>query len=213
MTSLPGKFLRIALKVLAKLELGSVNNASAKSKVVYVTSAIAKEGKTFVAHAVAKSLKSSTVHKILLIDGNMDSPSPLSKGTNEGLSTFFSSNDFDILRAVIKGEGADVDFLPAGNDCKPGLLYQQDKVELLLSRLSESYDIVIIDGAPLLKSGANSLAHKSSGIILVIKAESTSKEVIKEAMLELDIDEERYYGAILNHRPKYIPERLYRKLS
>jgi len=212
MNSLPDKFLRIALKILAKLELGATGNTGAKSKVVYVTSATAKEGKTFVAHAISKALKGSTVHKVLLVDGNMDSPSLLSKRENEGVSTFFSGNDFDILRAIIKGEGAEVDFLPAGNDCKPGLLYQQDKVELLLNSLSEYYDIVIIDGAPLLKSGANSLAYKSSGIILVIKAESTSKEIIKEAMLELNVDEGRYYGAILNHRPKYIPERLYRKL-
>lgn len=219
MNSLMDKFLRIALKILSRLEarpsdiLPSSDGPASLPKVVYVTSAIAGEGKSFVSQAISKSLVSSSVHRVLLIDGNMDAPSPLSKGKSSGLSNYFSNQTENILKSVIKLERYGFDFLPSGTMCKPGLLYLRERVESLLQDLAGHYDIVVIDGASLLKSGANSLAHSADGVVLVIKGDKTSKDLIKEGMAEFNIDKEKYLGAILNQRPKYIPDFLYKKLG
>ncbi len=219
MNSLMDKFLRIALKILSRLEarqsdaLPSSDGSSPVPKVVYVTSAIAGEGKSFVSQAISKSLVSSSVHRVLLIDGNMDAPSSLSEGKGRGLSNYFSDQTENVLESVVKLDGYGFDFLPSGTVCKPGLLYLRERVESLFQDLSGYYDIVVIDGASLLKSGANSLAHSADGVVLVIKGDKTSKDLIKEGMAEFNIDKEKYLGAILNQRPKYIPDFFYKKLG
>ena len=183
MNSLMDKFLRIALKILSRLEARQLDAKPSSGgldslpKVIYVTSAIAGEGKSFVSQAISKSLISSSVHRVLLIDGNMDAPSPLSKGQGQGLSNYFSTPDGDILQSIVKLDNYGFDFLPSGTMCKPGLLYLHDKVERLLQDLAGHYEIVVIDGASLLKSGANSLAHSADGVVLVIKGDKTSKDL------------------------------------
>jgi Mrp family chromosome partitioning ATPase len=218
MNILMDKFLRIALKILSRLEVRQLDakplsdGSRPLPKIIYVTSAIAGEGKSFVSQAISKSLVSCSVNRVLLIDANMDAPSSLSKGKIKGLSNYFSSPDEDILRLVVKLEKLGFDFLPSGSVCKPGLLYQHDRVESLLRDLSVHYDLLVIDGASLLKSGANSLAHSADGVVLVIKGDKTSKDLIKEGMAEFNIDKGKYLGAIINQRPKYIPNFFYKKL-
>lgn len=219
MNSLMDKFLRIALKILSRLESGqleaklSKDNTSTLPRVVYVTSAIAGEGKSFVAQAITKSLVNSSMHRVLLIDGNMDAPSFLSKEKGRGLSNYFSNNDEDVHKSIVKLDKYGFDFLPAGSVCKPGLLYMNNRVECLLNDLASHYDLVVIDGASLLKSGANSLAHSADGVVLVIKGDKTSKDLVKEGMAEFNIEKDKYLGAILNQRPKYIPDFFYKKLG
>ncbi len=219
MNSLMDKFLRIALKILSRLEArqadinSSHDGKASVPKIIYITSAIAGEGKSFVSQALSKSLVNSSVHRVLLIDGNMDAPSLLSKGKGKGLSDYFSNNTTDILNTIVKVDKHGFDFLPAGTLCKPGLLYMHERVEQLIDDLSGHYDLVLIDGASLLKSGANSLAHRADGVVLVIKGDKTSRDLVKEGMSEFNVGKDNYLGVILNQRPKYIPDFFYKKLG
>lgn len=215
MDHLQPNFLNLSLRIISKLEDKAGNDNI--GKIVYVTSAVKGEGKTFVSRGVSLSIAQSSLNKVLLIDGNMESPSLHSIfacDNNSGLSNLLENQKFGTMKAH-KTMTDNLDVLPAGTQCRPGLLYKKHLLSQFLGHVKQHYDLVIVDAAPLLGTGANSFVHLIDGMVVVIEAAKTRSEVVKEALYQVNpggVPKVNILGTVLNKRPKYIPDSIYKFL-
>lgn len=81
----------------------------------------------------------------------------------------------------------------------PANLLESAKLDDLLDRLAEKFRYVIIDSPPLENvSDASLLASKADGAILVIRAGTTPKRLIKHSLQQLDRSNCPLLGTVLN---------------
>jgi Mrp family chromosome partitioning ATPase len=79
--------------------------------------------------------------------------------------------------------------------------------------LTSLFDWVIIDGPPVtVYPETASLASVSGGAVLVVRAESTRREVVEESRNVLAESGVEIVGAVLNRRQYHIPGFIYRRL-
>jgi Mrp family chromosome partitioning ATPase len=92
-------------------------------------------------------------------------------------------------------------------------LISSDRMRIRLSELRREFDYVLID-APALNAANHGvvLGHAADGIVLVIKANSSRREIARKAVQELEAAQVRILGAVLNQRNFPIPQKLYNKL-
>ena len=150
---------------------------------------------------------------MLLVDGNFENPRlhyEYGCTNHNGFSDCLVTQQWDqagfyptpVERLVV---------LPAGRNCKPGLLFRKEALTQFIEFADHHFGLVIIDGA-ILKIGGNCLASVVDGIALVVDSGKTRREVVQGTMDGLNIDKSRYFGAILNKKSYHIPKFLYRKL-
>jgi capsular exopolysaccharide synthesis family protein len=210
----PG-FLNLSLRIISRLE--DKAGSDDIGKIVYVTSAARGEGKTFIARGISISIAQSSLNKVLLVDGNMEAPclhSIFSCDNSNGLSNILESQKFDKMKPH-KTTLGNLDVLPAGTQCRPGLLYKKHLLSQFVGHIKQYYDLVIIDAAPLLSTGSNSLTHLIDGMVVVIEAARTRSEIIKEALYQASpggAPGANILGTVLNKKPKYIPDSIYKFL-
>jgi Mrp family chromosome partitioning ATPase len=92
-------------------------------------------------------------------------------------------------------------------------LVGSERMSTRITELRREFRYVLIDGPAL--SGANdsiTLGRSSEGVILVLKANTSRREVARKAVQELQAAKVRVLGAILNQRTFPIPDALYKKL-
>ena len=93
------------------------------------------------------------------------------------------------------------------------MLLGSPQMQTRMSELHREFDYVVIDIPPLnLYPEAATLAKMADGLILVVKAHATRREVAQKVVQELKASDVRVLGAILNERTYPIPDGLYRKL-
>ncbi|AFI84259.1 CpsD/CapB family tyrosine-protein kinase [Methylophaga nitratireducenticrescens] len=202
-------FQKMTIRLLSRLEKSAV--PSQHGKVVYVTSAGDQEGKSFISASLASHAASITDNRVLLIDANMESPT---------LHHFFDANEEAGLSDVlidkewqsIPYQTTDLDnlfLLSGGGQRRPGLLFKQHVMDAFLNTVKSQYDLIIVDSASIIRSGANSLANLADGIVIVIDASATRKQVLDFALGELNVSEDKILGAVLNKKLRYIPRFIY----
>ena len=87
------------------------------------------------------------------------------------------------------------------------------QLKSLFVQLRKEFDFLIVDVPPvLLDTTAVLLAPLTEGVVLVVEAGSTRREVARKAKETLESSNVRLLGAVLNNRTFPIPEFLYRKL-
>jgi len=86
-------------------------------------------------------------------------------------------------------------------------------MQMRLTELRQEFDHVLIDIPPvnLFAEGAT-LGRMSDGVILVLKAHSSRREVAQKVVQELKAAKVQLLGAILNGRRFPIPTALYQRL-
>jgi capsular exopolysaccharide synthesis family protein len=185
---------------------------------VVVTSTGPSEGKTMVAGNVAIGL-AQTGQKVLLVDADMRRPRAheLFGATLEpGLSNLLvgASKPSEVVQAT----GVENLWIISAGTAPP------NPAELLGSRrfadltgsLSGHFDCVIIDTPPVLAvTDAAVVAHRASGVLFVVAADSTSRQAAQTALDQLEHARARFLGAVLNRvdveRDSYYYSRYYRK--
>ncbi len=169
-------------------------------KVIAVSSAQAGEGKTTNSVNLAISF-SQLGKKVLLIDADLRRPSIAKKlkiENNDGLSGIlagFSSAD----RAIININPT-FSVLPSGAiPPNPSELLASPEFETLISSVRASYDYIIIDTAPAgIVSDALSVAHLGEGLLLVVKAKSTTYHDFEKVVDSLKLANITLLGVVLN---------------
>ena len=127
-----------------------------KPQVIITTSTIKGEGKSFVSYNIAQSYN-ALGKKVILIGADLRNPQVhtllgIERG-NLGLSTFLNDVNYnDLDKLIVKGKSIDeIDYLLSGAiPPNPSELLMRPRMKELLEILKSSYDLIIIDTAPLL---------------------------------------------------------------
>jgi capsular exopolysaccharide synthesis family protein len=179
-------------------------------KVVMVASALAGEGKTLTASNLALTLSESYRRNVLLIDGDLRRPSlhivfqvPGAPGLSDGLMAA------EEPKLPLHRLSPRLTVLPAGRATSDPIgALTSERMRRLVDEAREVFDWVIIDTPPIgLLTDASLMSSMADGVVLVVKAESTSYEMVNRAVDLLGRD--RLMGVVLNratempHRSSY----------
>jgi protein-tyrosine kinase len=158
--------------------------------VVLITSARPEEGKTFTALNLALTLADERDLHILLIEGDVVSPS-LSKyfstgRTREGLTDLLNENiqsATDVVHQCAEIQNLSVMF--AGNpDPRASELMASPRMPEILGQLHRVYRnlVVVVDCSPVISPEPAALAGHATHTILVVAAEQSSRLELRDAL-------------------------------
>jgi capsular exopolysaccharide synthesis family protein len=172
------------------LQMGlTLSNVDCAPKVVLVTSAVPSEGKTTTALSLARHVAQSG-QKVILVDGDLRRP-----GIREMTGIGPSERDLvDVLQGACPLESAIVGeprsplaLLPAAKSVSnaPDLVESQ-AMRRLVKQLSETYDLVVIDSAPILPvNDTRILSRLADAVLFVIRWENTPRNAALDAVKSL----------------------------
>jgi capsular exopolysaccharide synthesis family protein len=177
-----------------------------------VTSAAPSEGKTTTAANLAAAHAEQGL-RTLLIDGDLRRPSVhrnFNISTAVGLSNVLLG-ELPWRQVVQNIEGVpDLDVLPAGPPSRrAGDLVGRGMVELLESATAE-YDLVILDGPPLLGFAEPlQMATAVDGVVIVARAGQTSRKAVASVLATLNRLRAKVVGLVLNEVHKELSDSYY----
>ena len=170
-------------------------------KSILVTSAGPKEGKSTTAANLAITM-AQVGNSVALIDADLRRPilhASFGMDKDEGLTNYLAGSlkyeqllrttVIDNLKIITSG------VLPPN----PSELLATAKMENLLKKLQEEFDIVIIDSPPVIAvTDASILSTRVDGTLLVVYAGQTERDAIKRAITMLTSISTRLLGIVLN---------------
>jgi succinoglycan biosynthesis transport protein ExoP len=164
----------------------------------------------------AETLASNTSGSICLVDANLRSPSlPQLFNTSNHYGLTDSLRQSGSIRTFVKPLGVrNISLLSCGSigvDA-PSLL-TSEALKNRFAELRKEFDYVLVDAPPLSRYGdAITLGQVTDGLVLVLEANATRREVAQMAADSLRAAHIRILGAVLNKRTFPIPTALYKKL-
>ena len=155
-----------------------------KPQVIIATSTIKGEVKSFISYNIAQSYN-ALGKKVILIGADLRNPQVHTllgiERTNLGLSTFLNDVNYnDLDKLIVKGKSIDeMDYLLSGAiPPNPSELLMRPRMKELLEILKSSYDLIIIDTAPLLLvSDTSPLLPLSDLVVYVSRAQYSDKNI------------------------------------
>jgi len=177
-------------------------NIPGRLKTIMVTSATEGEGKTLVSTNLATILAQDLNSHALLVDADLRNPA-LSRwfglANGRGLTDYLTG-DAVIPELLLKTKIAKLSILSSGSvRDNPVELIGSKRMESLVDELKNRYKdrYIIFDSSPLLATTEPSVLTKLvDGIILVVRAGSTPRETVKQALTA--IDPAKILGIVLN---------------
>lgn len=176
-------------------------------KLLSITSCRPQEGKTTTSCNMSLCI-AQTGKKVLLIDGDLHRPSvhrTLGIENGRGLtSVLVGECEWREALSRVFHEGAPVeslDILTAGpQSLNPSELLNSNRMKELIATVSEIYDWIIIDTPPVLfVSDARILSVMSDGVLVVVKAGSSTRSLLARTREQLAIVNARVIGSVLNN--------------
>ena len=162
---------------------------TAPSRTVLVTSALPNEGKTTLACNLA--LASAQTKRTVLIDGDMSQsqlPGRMLLTPGQPGLTNVLSGTLDLDEAFCAAPDSALLVLPVGDQMPAGAgeIFLSEAFHDLLGRLSERFEVIIIDSPPVeLVGDALALAPLSTTTVLAIKAGVTPVDAVRRTIARL----------------------------
>lgn len=188
-----------AYKVLRTNLLFMLNE---KENVVGITSSVSGEGKSLTSINLAISFAEAG-KKVLLIEGDMRKP-VLEKYFNisqrQGLSNILAGH-CTVSEAIFKVvKFNNLHCITAGSiPPNPSELLSSKQMEQLVKKVSEAFDVVVIDLPPVTAVTDASIVSKyTKGLILVVKDSYVEKDELSETIRQLKIAGANILGFIYN---------------
>jgi capsular exopolysaccharide synthesis family protein len=157
-------------------------------KTILVGSALPAEGKSFVSANLAQTLARQHGRRVVLLDCDLRrSRLHESFGTSsEPGVTDYLRGDADEFSILQRGPMENLAFIPGGSTISnPAELIGNGRLELLIKRLGEVFEWVIIDSPPAVPvSDASLIGHFCDGILLVVLAAKTPFDLAQRARHE-----------------------------
>jgi exopolysaccharide/PEP-CTERM locus tyrosine autokinase len=184
---------RLVKRPIIQNAMGRGGRKIRDGNLVMVASAIAGEGKTFTAVNLAISIAMEYDNTVLLVDGDVAKPAlPKLLGVPEspGLLDLLTSDTLDVSDALVKTNIEKLSVLPAGTSHRRSTeLLASEQMARLLQELATRYTdrIVIFDSPPILRTTeSRELASHMGQIVMVVAAESTSRNVVNQALAAIE---------------------------
>ena len=171
-------------------------------KTILITSPAPQEGKSTIAINLAGSFAHSN-KRTLLIDADLRKPRLHQVFKNErtpGLIDYlFGDVSFDQI--IKKTEVKNLSLVTAGTPAhNPSEILDSPQMELLLTKVRNEFDYVIIDSPPIVAvTDAEILARKVDGSILVVSFNKTDKGLLERGVHLLKNDHSYLIGSVLNN--------------
>ena len=169
---------------------------------ILVTSCMPEEGKTTVALNLSATIATGLDHSAILIDADLRRrclTSLLGLKDTLGLSDVLEER-VSIEEIIIDTEIKSLTILSAGsNSSNPAELIGSTRMKSLIQQLKARYEdsYIIIDSTPLVASSEpNALSQMTDGVIVVIMADKTRRDVVKRELNA--INSEKILGVVLN---------------
>jgi len=174
------RFFEEALRNI-RTNLQFVQNNDTKCTKMLISSTIPGEGKTTVIAGLAKII-SQTDKKVLIMDLDLRKPrlyQELGKSNKLGMTQYIIGN-FELEKSI-QNISDNLDFFPAGAvPPNPSELLMSEKFTKTIAKLSEQYDYILFDTAPIGSViDANMLLNHSDIILLVVRANIAEKGFIE----------------------------------
>ncbi len=200
-----------AFETLRKnVQFSNINNK--ESKVMLVTSCFSAEGKSYVSANLA-AVFAEVGKKVILIDTDMrrGSQAGIFNIPNElGLSNYLSNLDSNgveinerINKYIKETEIKNLNIITSGSvPPNPSELLTLSKLPELIKELSIFYDLIILDGAPVLPiTDSLILSRLANSTILVTLYNMTRKDELFKAKRDIQNVGGRIIGTVLNRAP------------
>jgi succinoglycan biosynthesis transport protein ExoP len=198
-TSRTGAFTEAFRSLRSAIELGQATGSEIRS--ILVTSANASEGKSTVAAHLGVAFARSGAN-VLIVDADMHNPTQhqiFDVRNEDGLADQLSSvGNADIVIEQASGEGL-LSVITAGTSSSPPAeMLQSAATQEFIEKLSDTYDLVIIDSPPLRPVvDTLQLARIADATLLVSMRGQTNASELEEAMELLIRAQTRPLGAVL----------------
>jgi succinoglycan biosynthesis transport protein ExoP len=173
-------------------------------RLVVITSSSPQEGKTTVASNLAIAFARAG-KRVLLIDGDLRKPQVhqlFGLANTFGLSNLLKggSSAQEAQRPIVGTSVPRLSVLPSGSFTDaPGDLLFEPYLRVLLASYRERFDMVVVDSPPMMRiPDARLLGKNADGVILVARANRTTRTSIHLASQRLALDNSRLLGVVLN---------------
>lgn len=166
-----------------------------------VTSPEEGAGKTLTSLNLALTLTRGEERRVLLIEADLWRPrlQEYFEGDLESQPGLHQVLDkkLSLAETLVSVEGTTLDLLPAGASHVSGDKMAGRRMSEVLAEARAAYEIVVIDSPPMaLLASARSLAARSDGVVLVVRASQTKRRSIEKTLSTLD--PEKLVGVVLN---------------
>jgi capsular exopolysaccharide synthesis family protein len=195
-----------------------IERASSPSRcfVVGVTSAVYGEGKTTVALNLAGTIAQNSTQRVALVDCNLrnwDMQTRLNLPPCAGLVDILEGGEDDLTAIVQKTELENFTIIPAGRAAaNPARLARSPRLAEVMNALRLSNEFIVMDMAPVLPVADTRILAKSlDGVVMVVRAGVTPREIVARAMDSVGND--RVLGVVLNGTQTAMPKWLQRYFS
>jgi len=173
-------------------------------------------GCTWLATQVARALASNGRNRVCLVDANLRHPAVhdvFGMTNHNGLADAVAASA-PLQGYLRKSAVPNLWLLTCGSPEKAEqAMGASEQMLECIRQLRTQFDFVIIDAAPMnLYTDALRLASAADGIALVLKANSSRREIAQRMLQEARNANVRILGAVLNQRTFPIPESLYKRL-
>ena len=182
-----------------------LSSAGHAPKSLLITSSLPAEGKTTTATNTAISL-AQTGAKVLIIDADMRRPrlhSVFNISNGEGLSTILSSEmaENQILDVVQYDEASKLHLMPSGPvPPNPAELIGSEQMSNFLKTMQNNFTHVVVDSPPIASfTDGVLIASMVDGVILVVHAGKSSRQVIRRSKQLLQDVGAKIFGVVLNN--------------
>lgn len=181
-----------------------------------MSAATSGEGITTVACYLAASLAIRDAKTTCLIDANFRSPTAsriFGLLGRPGLSDYCTGKA-ELAEVLCKTDSPDFFVMGLGTEVyNPSLVLSHERARGLAAELTQRFDYVIFDsGAVLGYAETSMLASTVDGVVLVVRANKTKREVLAKAEKLVRFSGGTVIGTVLNRRRYPIPDPLYKRL-
>ncbi|MFH2138083.1 MAG: CpsD/CapB family tyrosine-protein kinase [Candidatus Omnitrophota bacterium] len=183
---------------------------------IVISSANRFEGKTITSINLAIVMAEERGKRVVLVNADFRFPAVeklLNISDSSGLSEYLQDKitlDEALSKADIKG----VTVLPSGRlPLKPAELLAGQKMKDLIEALEKRFDYVLIDTPAIIPvADVRILGSLVDGVILVVQASRTRREVVLRVQEQLNSLKARLLGVVLSNVEYHIPEYIHRHL-
>lgn len=194
---------------------GWTGATSTTVKSMGVTSAVDDEGKSSVARAIAIAMANDQAENVLLIECDLLRPSLADDAgidLTPGLSDVLAG-DAELFEAVRPSGLPNLWLLPAGAPHgNPSRLLRSQEMISIMEETSGQYSYVVVDLPAVLKSSdAAVIAQLTDGVVLVVRADRTEQQSVRDAVHLLS--GANFRGAIVNRTKPALPSIIRRMIG